>query len=143
MKAGSIPTGKERILLVDDDEMQVISIRNMLQRLGYKVTAFTDGREALKVFLEKPSEFDLVITDHKMPQLMGPNLAQEMLRIRRDIPIILCTGKVDLVPDEEVKEKGLRAYIVKPFGVRECAELVRGVLDRRDGCAKPRHFFSF
>ena len=130
MEAGSIPTGKERILLVDDDETQVISIRNMLQRLGYKVTAFTDGLEALKVFLEKPSEFDLVITDHKMPQLMGENLAQEMLRIRSDIPIILCTGKVDLAPDEEVKEKGLRAYIVKPFGVRECAELVRGVLDR-------------
>ena len=132
MEPGLLPTGKERILLVDDDETQVISIQNMLQRLGYKVTAFTEGREALKVFSEKPSEFDLVITDHMMPQLMGENLAQEMLRIRSDIPIILCTGKVDLVPDEEVKEKGLRGYIVKPFGVRECAELVRGVLNKEE-----------
>ena len=130
MEPGSIPTGKERILLVDDDETQLISIRNMLQRLGYKVTAFTDGREALKVFSEKPSEFDLVITDHMMPQLMGDNLGQEMLRIRSDIPIILCTGKVDLDPDEEVRDKGLRGYIVKPFGVRECTDLVRGVLDK-------------
>jgi CheY-like chemotaxis protein len=129
---GRIPTGKERILLVDDDEIQLISTRNMLQRLGYKVTAFTEGREALKVFSEKPFEFDLVITDHMMPQMMGGNLAQEMLRIRSEIPIILCTGKVDLVPDEEVRDKGLRAYIVKPFGVRECAELVRGVLDKEE-----------
>jgi DNA-binding NtrC family response regulator len=128
---GSIPTGKERILLVDDDESILISVRNMLQRLGYKVTAFTDGRAALKVFSEKPSEFDLVITDHLMPQLMGQHMAQEMLRFRSDILIILCTGNVDLVPDEKVEEWGLRGLIVKPFTVRECAELVRRVLDQK------------
>jgi two-component system cell cycle sensor histidine kinase/response regulator CckA len=126
-----IPTGKERILFVDDDETIVISVRNMLQRLGYKVTTFTDGREALKVFFEKPSDFDLVITDHLMPQLMGQTMAQEMLRMRSDIPIILCTGNLDLVPDEMVKEWGLRGIIVKPFTVRECAELVRRALDQR------------
>jgi CheY-like chemotaxis protein len=132
LQLGSIPTGKERILLVDDDETIVISVRNMLERFGYKVTAFTDGREALKVFSEKPSEFDLVITDHVMPHLMGENMAQEMLRIRSDVPIILCAGNVDSVPDEKVKERGLRGLLVKPFSVRECAELVRGVLDKED-----------
>jgi CheY-like chemotaxis protein len=76
LQPGSIPIGKEQILLVDDDETIVISVRNMLERFGYKVTAFTDGREALKVFSEKPSEFDLVITDHLMPQLMGENLVR-------------------------------------------------------------------
>ena len=63
----SIPRGNERILLVDDDETLLISARNMLERFGYKVTALTDGEEALKVFSEKPSDFDLVITDHLMP----------------------------------------------------------------------------
>ena len=57
-----IPRGNERILVVDDDELIVNSVQNMLQHFGYRVTAFTDGQEALKVFTEKPSEFDLVIT---------------------------------------------------------------------------------
>ncbi len=137
LEAGSISKGKERILLVDDDETIGISVRGMLQRLGYKVTAFTDGREALKVFSERPSEFDLVITDHLMPQLTGVDLAQEILRIRSDIPIILCTGDLESVPEEEVKERGLRGIILKPFTMRECADLMRGVLDK-EGPMKSR-----
>ena len=128
----SIPRGNERILFVDDSESIVNVVETMLEYLGYRVTVFTEAQEALKVFSEKPSEFDLVITDYVMPNLTGEDIAQKMLRKRSDIPIILCTGKVDLVPDEEVKNKGLRAYIVKPFGVRECAELVRGVLGKEE-----------
>ncbi len=64
----------------------------MLQNLGYKVTALTDSQKALKVFSEKPSEFDLVITDQTMPHLTGEDVAKKMIRIRSDIPIILCTG---------------------------------------------------
>lgn len=132
LQFGSIPTGKERILLVNDDENLVISVRNMLQRFGYEVTGFTDAREALKVFSEKPSEFDLVITDHMMPHGGGEKMAEEMLRIRSGIPIVLCTGNIDSVPDEKLKERGLRGVIVKPFTLRECAEFVRRVLDKNE-----------
>ena len=75
-----IPRGNERILFVDDNESIVDIVQLMLQNLGYKVTGFTDGREALKVFSEKPSEFDLVITDYVMPHLTGGDIAQRAKR---------------------------------------------------------------
>jgi signal transduction histidine kinase len=71
--------GEERILLVDDEEQIVAMERQMLENLGYRVTARTDSQEALKVFAEHPHNFDLVITDMTMPYLTGDQLAQKML----------------------------------------------------------------
>ena len=102
----------------------------MLQHLGYKVTALMDSQEALKLFAEKPSEFDLVITDQTMPFMTGEDLGKEMMRIRPDIPVILCTGYSDLIASEKAMAMGFRGFIMKPFTVREGAELVRRVLDQ-------------
>jgi DNA-binding NtrC family response regulator len=104
----------------------------MLENLGYKVTGFTDGREALKVFSEKPSEFDLVITDYMMPHLTGVDIAQKMIGIRSDIPIILCTGYSDLISSEKAIAIGFRELILKPFNHQDFAELVRRVLDQKE-----------
>ena len=127
----STTRGNERILFVDDNESIVIIVQLMLQNLGYKVTGFTDGREALKVFSEKPSEFDLVITDYVMPHLTGGDIAEKMIGIRSDIPIILCTGYSDLISSEKAMAIGFWERILKPFDYREFAELVRRVLDQR------------
>jgi PAS domain S-box-containing protein len=126
-----IPRGNERILLLDDEEIIVNSVRNMLQHLGYRVTALMDNREALKLFSERPSEFDLVITDQTMPFMTGENLGKELMRIRSDIPVILCTGYSDMISSEKATAMGFRGFIMKPFTVREGAELVRRVLDRK------------
>ena len=99
-----IPGGNERILFVDDEEMLVEWGRATLERLGYKVTAMTDSQEALKTFSIDPSLFDLVITDHAMPQMAGTQLAKELLKIRGDIPIILCTGHSDTISPESAME---------------------------------------
>jgi len=127
----SIPRGNERILVVDDDETIVISLRNMLERFGYKVTALTDGQEAWKIFSEKPSEFDLVITDHVMPRFTGEDIACEITRLRPDIPIVMLTGgfRFTTYESEEVRGMGFREILVKPFTIREATELVRRVLD--------------
>ncbi len=127
---GPIVGGNERILFVDDEEMIINSVRNMLQRLGYTVTALTDSKEALKLFSGNPSEFDLVITDYTMPLLTGEALGQEMMRIRSDIPVILCTGYNDLMPSEKAIAMGFRELIMKPFTVREGSRLIRKVLDQ-------------
>jgi len=131
LRPESIPRGNERILLVDDDETIVTSLRNMLERFGYKVTALTDGREAWKIFSEKPSEFDLVITDHVMPHLTGKDLACKISRIRSDIPIIILSGGYHLTTSEEAMAMGFRGLLVKPFTIREATELVRRVLDHK------------
>ena len=120
-----IPTGKERILLIDDEEIQIRSIQPLLARLGYRVIAKTDALEALEIFRSQPDAFDLVITDQAMPHVTGRELAEELFRIRSDIPIILCTGFSEVIHEEEAKILGIREFVMKPYSVREIAERIR------------------
>ena len=129
--AEPLPGGNERVLFVDDEEPMVIAIRKMLERLGYQVTAYTDGREALRRFKEDPNTFDLVITDRFMPHIAGEDLGQAMMIVRPDIPIILSTGYSDFNSIERAKALGFRGFIAKPFTMREAAEIVRSVLDKK------------
>lgn len=131
-----IPRGDERILFVDDEEVILNSVRNMLQHLGYKVTAYSDSREALNAFSSDPSRFDLVMTDQTMPFMTGEILGREIMRLRPEVPLILCTGYSDLISAEKAREMGFRGFILKPFSVREGAELVRRVLDEKNPAGK-------
>ena len=127
-----IPGGNERILFVDDEEIITNSVRNMLLHLGYKVTALTDSEEALKLFSANPSEFDLVMVDQTMPSMTGEDLGRELMRMRPNIPIILCTGYSNSISSEKAMAMGFRGFIMKPFTVQEGAELVRRVLDQKE-----------
>jgi CheY-like chemotaxis protein len=131
MELGAIPRGKEQILLVDDEVVQVRSEQHLLERLGYKVIAKTDSLEALEVFRSQPEAFDLVITDQAMPHMTGIKLAEELMRIRSDIPIILCTGFSEAVDGKEAKAMGIREFMMKPFSARDLAETVRRVLGEK------------
>jgi signal transduction histidine kinase/ActR/RegA family two-component response regulator len=126
-----IARGKERILCVDDEELLVRLNTDILEKLGYTVTALNDSTEALNVFLSDPFAFDLVITDQTMPKLSGLRLAREILRIRRDIPIILCTGHSDAVSPEIVRDAGIKMFIMKPLARKELADAIRSVLENR------------
>lgn len=126
-----LPEGKERILVVDDEETLSNLIAGMLGSLGYSVRGFTSGLTALACFRSHPDEFDLVITDHTMPHISGTELAREILRIRADIPVILCTGFSEKVTSETVADTGIRELVMKPFDRRTIAEVVRNVLDGR------------
>jgi CheY-like chemotaxis protein len=124
--------GGERILFVDDEEMLVVMGRSMLERFGYKVTAATGSREALAIFREGPDRFDLVITDQTMPEMTGMELANHILNIRHDIPIILCTGYSNLVSEEKIRAAGIRALALKPLTKMELVNLIRTTL-AKDG----------
>ncbi len=123
------PRGTERILFVDDEETLAELGRTMLGKLGYKVTAVTDSVEALKSFSKNPSRFDLVFTDHTMPEITGLELAEELLKIRPDIPIILCTGHSDSVSAQTAKLTGIKGFLMKPLVRNEAARAIRAVLD--------------
>lgn len=127
--AAPMATGNERILFVDDEEDLVDMAQQMLERLGYSVTVKTSSLEALEVFKAQPDHFALVITDQTMPHMTGADLAKELLRIRPDIPIILCTGFSEVISAEEAKTLGIREFVMKPFATREIAEITRHVLD--------------
>jgi len=128
LAAPAAETGSERILLVDDDAVQLKSLARMLGKLGYKVSAYPSGRTAAAAFKRKPDAFDLVVTDQTMPRMTGIELARSLVAMRPDIPIILNTGFSEKVNGETVGQYGIRAFIMKPFTSRELSSLIRKVL---------------
>ena len=124
-----LPLGNERILLIDDELPIVEMARLALERQGYKVTIRTSSVEALELFKQKPDDFDLVITDMTMPNMTGDNLAVELMKIRPDIPVILCTGYSKKISDERAAEIGIKAFAYKPIVKADLAKTVREVLD--------------
>ncbi len=127
----TLPTGTEQILVVDD-EMPIVKLeRQMLERLGYKVTTSTNSMDAVNLFERSPNEFDLVMTDMAMPNLTGEKLAEMVLAIRPDIPIIICTGFSDQINNEKVFSIGAKGFLMKPINKSEMAQLIRESLDER------------
>ena len=124
------PTGTERILFVDDEEVVVDLAQQMLETLGYHVTTHTGSVAALEAFRGHPDEFDLVITDMTMPKMTGAELAPRLLEIRPDIPIILCTGFSDLIDEGRAGTIGIRAYLAKPILKNEMAKVIRKMLGK-------------
>jgi PAS domain S-box-containing protein len=127
--AEALPTGNEKILFIDDEQSIVNMARQMLERLGYQVETKMDPVEALALFRSKPDQFDLVITDMTMPHMTGNKLVKEILYIRQDIPIILCTGYSEKISEEKAKELGIKTFALKPLAKSDFAVTVRKVLD--------------
>ena len=123
------PVGNERVLFVDDEAALAAVGQEMLESLGYDVVARTSSIEALKTFQMQPDRFDLVITDMTMSNMTGADLAREIMRIRPDVPVILCTGFSEAISEEKAKAMGIRAFVMKPVVRREIAEVIRRVLD--------------
>ena len=121
--------GNERILLIDDEEQIVSMEQQMLENLGYEVTARTDSTEALKEFSQKPQNFDLVITDMTMPHMTGDELALKLLNIKPDIPVILCTGFNEDITEEKALAMGIQKFVMKPVIKNDLATTIRTVLD--------------
>jgi PAS domain S-box-containing protein len=124
-----VPRGSETILFVDDEEALVEMVQQMLEHLGYDVVARTSSREALEAFRAQPHKFDLVITDQTMPQLTGVDLSREVMAIRPDVPVILCTGFSEIISPEKAKAMGIREFVLKPIITREIAVTIRKALE--------------
>jgi len=123
-----LPQGKGKILFVDDEESLVKFGKDFLGQAGYQVIVHTNSVEALKVFQADPQFFDAVITDQTMPDLTGEDLAREMLRIRPDIPIIICTGFSYTMTPEKAQTLGIRKYLPKPFNGHQLATILQQIL---------------
>lgn len=132
MNQHPLPPGKETLLVVDDDPYQTNMLRHMLGLLGYTVDTCNRGEQAVALFEKDPQRFDLVISDMMMPQMSGDELARNLLRIRPDVPIILCTGHSEQINEAEAEKMGLAAFIFKPLVMEKLAVLIRRILDRPD-----------
>jgi PAS domain S-box-containing protein len=125
-----IPRGTERILFVDDEAALAGIGQKILTQLGYEVLAKTSSVDALDTFRARPEHFDLVITDYTMPNMTGAELAGEILKIRADVPVVLCTGFSEMIDEEKAKKLGITEFVMKPFNMRTLAELCRRALDK-------------
>jgi CheY-like chemotaxis protein len=126
----TLPTGTERILFVDDEQAIVKVCEKMLGRLGYRTSMSTKPIEALELFRAAPDGFDLVITDMTMPNMTGDKLAQKLMKVRPDIPVILFTGHSERITEEKAKGLGIQAFLMKPIIHAELAKIIRQVLDK-------------
>ncbi|MFO7707331.1 MAG: response regulator [Desulfobacterales bacterium] len=126
---GPAAGGGERVLFVDDEPAIVELGRRLLESLGYRVTACNRAPEALERFRARPQEFDLLITDMTMPQMTGDRLAEEVMRIRPDLPVMVCTGFSELIDPERAQRSGIRSLIMKPFLKGEMAKAIRMALE--------------
>ncbi|MBU0991860.1 MAG: response regulator [Proteobacteria bacterium] len=133
--SGERLSGTERILFVDDEPPIAKMGALLLERLGYSVTTRTCSLEALELFRSKPECFDLVITDMTMPKMTGDKLAVELIKIRSDIPVILCTGYSKKISDETEMDRSIKAFVFKPVVKNELAKTVREVLNDNRGRA--------
>jgi len=127
-----LPRGQERVLIIDDEPDIVEIGKRLLGNLGYKVASRVSSLEALELFKSQPDQFDLVITDLTMPQMTGDKLAKELIAIRDDIPIILCSGYSTQITEEAAEKIGIQGILMKPIIVKEMAKLVRNVLDKAE-----------
>lgn len=126
----SVPTGRQMILVVDDESAVVSMLKAMLEGLGYLVETAGGSADALEMFRGSPERFDLVLTDLTMPKMTGIQLARELLDIRESIPIILCTGHGHLIAESEAKKMGMKALLVKPVTRRKLAQTIQRVLEK-------------
>jgi PAS domain S-box-containing protein len=125
--------GRERILLVDDEEAIILLLKQVLNRLGYRVTSFVSSVEAFDSFRTDPDGFDLLFTDMAMPHMTGEDLVRKILTIREDIPVILCTGYSERISRKRAHEIGIKGFLNKPISKSEMARMVRKVLDEAKG----------
>ena len=129
IKTTEIPRGTERILFVDDEKGITNMASQMLTSLGYKVVTCMRPFDAVTLFREDPSRFDLIITDQIMPGLTGMDLIHEMHAIRPNIPSLICTGFSKTIDDRDLLQAGVKEVILKPLILRQLAESIRHALD--------------
>jgi CheY-like chemotaxis protein len=114
--------GDERVLLVDDDDAVVRATRDLLESLGYRVSAFTQAGTALAQFRSDPDSFDVVVTDNLMPGMTGRELAHEVRRLDPEIPIVLISGYVD---DDAEGDPAISVAMMKPASGQELSRVIQ------------------
>ena len=116
-------------MLVDDEEGIRNSSGNFLKDQGYGVCVYPDGQEALEAFIKDPDQFDLIISDVTMPGLTGDRLAERVLEIRPELPIILCSGYSDRLSEHKRPIPGIYKFLDKPVSLKNLALIIREKLD--------------
>ena len=112
-------TSEKRVLFVDDEPAITEMASHILAHSGYRAMFFIDGNEALEYFRGHPYDFDIIITDLKMPRISGSELASRCAEINPNIPIILTTGFSEKISLASCRQWGVTTVITKPFSIQQ------------------------
>ena len=124
-------TANGSLLLVDDDERVLRHLIKCLSHKGYAVDAFSDPEDALEQFKKTPDQWSLLIVDYTMPKLKGTVLAQEMKKLRPQLPVLLITGLVEKDTLKMQQEEVINEIMSKPLGIKELLTVVAKLLEKR------------
>jgi PAS domain S-box-containing protein len=127
----SVAGGNEHILFVDDEPMLVEMNVEWLNTLGYTVTGLSNGAEALQYLRQYAYTIDVLITDQTMPGMSGSELIGEALKIRNNLPVILCTGYNRDIGYDDTGASGNKKIIMKPYRSHQIGKIIREALDRK------------
>lgn len=123
-----LPFGHETILVVDDDRMNIATMKELLERLGYRVLTAGSGQEAVAIAMEGRARIDLVILDMIMPGMGGGKTFDALRQIDPDMKIVVCSGYAASEEARRIMDRGCKGFIQKPFRLRELAGLIRQAL---------------
>jgi len=124
----SVPKdGRYHILVVDDEPLVAEALVGILRLENHDVAAAPDGSSALDAF--RQTAFDIVLLDIGMPGMNGYRVAEEMKRLRPQVPVVLVTGWGEEIDHQRVKAARVERVIGKPFRPRELLEIVEGLLE--------------
>lgn len=117
-----------RVLLVDDEELVITGLKDLLESVGYTVTALMNPELALEEFRKDPQLFDVLLTDQSMPKMTGLELIKAIREIRGDLPVILSTGYSREATEETVVKLGIQGFIKKPYSFSQLEKILARIL---------------
>jgi PAS domain S-box-containing protein len=126
-----IPGGTETVLVVEDEEMLMMSLRMVLVEKGYKVLSAEDGLTALKIYQERKNDIALVLTDLGLPTITGMEVCQRIKKINPNERMVVATGYLDPEMKSEFLKAGIQHFLYKPYDLRKVLKVVREVLDEK------------
>jgi PAS domain S-box-containing protein len=116
----------QHILYIDDDEAQLFLIQRMVERWGYRVTAYHEQHAALDALLDGDLRFDLVMTDFNMPGMSGLDIARAMRDGRSNLPVIVVSGYIT----DELRAQAAAAGVCELIAKPQDLELLRDIIQR-------------
>ncbi|MFP6774587.1 MAG: response regulator [Alphaproteobacteria bacterium] len=122
--------GKERILFVDDEVMIIEMVEAMLPSIGYQVSCFQSGADALAELRRNNHHYDLVITNLTMPRMNGDQLAEAVQSIQPDLPVIIITGFSNRLSEQRLAELNIHAVLHKPLLRADLDAAIRNALSQ-------------
>ncbi|MBN1397732.1 MAG: PAS domain S-box protein [Bacteroidetes bacterium] len=130
-KLEDIPGGRETVLVVEDEEMLVMSLQMLLEEKGYNVLTARDGLEALEIYEDKKEDIALVLTDLGLPTITGLEVCQRIKKIKSSEHLVLATGYLDPDMKAEFVKSGIQHFLFKPYDMKAVLKIIREILDTK------------